>query len=338
MGKRVRVGTPSKGMTSKVSGLLEGWGSITAGQVVKLTGLSKALQGAPKAADIAAVLRDTLGSMVSFLQEQGTLVSDLMSEVIKLEDRVEEAEARQDEDEEKIVSLEKCRVTKSQVDSRKEMTEKIKISAKQFKIFDVDFKGEITDRKELLAAAKKGVYDSISESRRAKYEELVRAATVQVLARSTTKRKIRDSDNEVWTAPILFTVDDRETRWELEDTLRSNGVFPNFHWDKEMLDNVKEMRSRVAKEYPEDRFMIRIRPEERAGTWQIKADVRPREGKERFRLGATWPVPPLDPTIRDQLEDWAKPKLASKPTWAKVVAGSHATDSSASVSNTMDTE
>jgi hypothetical protein len=321
MGKRPRVGTPSKGTPSKVSGLLVGWGSITAGQVVKLTGFSKALQGTPKAADIAAVLRETLGSMVGFLQEQGTLISDLMSEVVKLEDRVEEAETRQDEDEEKIGSLEKCRVTKSQVDSRKEMTEKIKMSSKQFKIFDVDFKGEISDRKELLAAAKKGVRDSISDIRRAKYDELVRTATVQVLARTTTKRKLKDSDSEVWTAPILFTVEDRETRWELEDTLRSNGIFPNFHWDREMLDNVKEMRSMIVKEYPEDKYMIRIRPEERAGVWQIKADVRPREGKDRFRLGATWAVPPLDPVIRDGVEDWSKPKLATRPTWAKIVAG-----------------
>jgi hypothetical protein len=81
--------------------------------------------------------------------------------------------------------------------------------------------------------------------------------------------------------------------------------------------------------------MIRIRPEERAGAWQIKADVRPREGKERFRLGATWAVPPLDPVIRDGVEDWAKPKLATRPTWAKIVAGSAPVSGS---SGEMDTE
>ncbi len=35
-----------------------------------------------------------------------------------------------------------------------------------------------------------------------------------------------------------------------------------------------------------------------------------------------WAVPPLDPAIRDGVEDWAKPKLATRPTWAKIVAGS----------------
>jgi hypothetical protein len=226
---------------------------------------------------------------------------------------------------------------KVQADSRTDMVEKVKISAKQFKLFDVDFKKEISDRKELLATARTSILERISESRRAKYEELVRAATIQVLARTTSKRKMKDSDSDIWTAPVLNTVEDRETRWDLEDTLRSNGLFPNFHWDRDMLDSVKKMRGKLVAEYPEDKFMIRIRPEERAGSWQIKADAKPREGNERFKLCATWAVPPLDSSIRDQVEDWDKPKLASKPTWAKIVAG---TASSATVSVTateMDT-
>jgi hypothetical protein len=344
MNKRARVGTPQKGMSGKVSGLLEGWGTITAGQVAKLAGLSKGLQGSPKAADIAGVLRDTLGSFVSFLQDQGTMVSDLMAEVVLLESKLGEVEIKLEESEEKIAHLEKSRITKSQTDSRKEMTEKVKVSAKQFKIFDVDFKKEIGDRKELLGAAKSGILDRISDSRRAKYEELVRTATVQVLARTTTRRKQKDTDKDIWTAPILFTVDDRETRWELEDTLRSNGLFPTFHWDRDIMDSVKEMRTKINSEFPEDKFMVRIRPEERAGNWQIKADVKPREGKVRFKLGATWAIPPLDSAIRDQIEDWAKPKLAQKPSWAKVVASGSAgntLDSAAAVissATTMDME
>jgi hypothetical protein len=276
---------------------------------------------------------------VIFLQDQSTIVSDLMSEVVMLEERVVEMEGRQDEDEEKISSLEKNRVTKAQLDSKKEMVEKAKTSSKQFKLFDVDLKKEISDRKELQAAARAGIAARISESRRAKYEELVRSASMQVLARTSTKRKVKDTDSEIWTAPILVTVEDRETRWELEDILRSNGLFPNFHWDRDMLDSIGKMRSKLAVEYPEDKFMVRMRPEERGGTWQIKADVRPRESKERFRLGATWPIPPLDPAVRDQVEDWDKPRLAPKTTWAKVVAAGQSTAApAASVETTGDME
>jgi hypothetical protein len=96
MGKRARVGTPSKGSTGKVSALLEGWGTVTAGQITKLATLSRSLQGTPKAADIAGVLRETLTSFTTFLQDQSTIVSDLMSEFVLLEERTNELEARQD--------------------------------------------------------------------------------------------------------------------------------------------------------------------------------------------------------------------------------------------------
>ncbi len=112
MGKRARVGTPSKGTTGKVSALLEGWGAVTAGQITRLAALSKSLQGAPKAADLASVLRETLTSFTTFLQDQSTIVSDLMSEFVTLEERTNNLEARQDEDEEKIGNLEKNRITK----------------------------------------------------------------------------------------------------------------------------------------------------------------------------------------------------------------------------------
>jgi hypothetical protein len=106
------------------------------------------------------------------------------------------------------------------------------------------------------------------------------------------------------------------------------------------MDSVKEMRTKISAEFPEDKYMVRIRPEERAGNWQIKADVKPREGKERFKLGATWAIPPLDSAIRDQIDDWAKPKLAQKPSWARVVATGSAgsTVASAVSASTMDTE
>ncbi len=66
----------------------------------------------------------------------------------------------------------------------------------------------------------------------------------------------------------------------------------------------------------------------------MKADVKPWEGKERFKLGATWAIPPLDSSIREQVDDWAKPKLAQKQSWAKVVATGSAGGQTAS----MDTE
>jgi hypothetical protein len=91
-------------------------------------------------------------------------------------------------------------------------------------------------------------------------------------------------------------------------------MFPTFHWNREMVGLVKEMRSSLKEKFPEDKNYIRIRPEEREGRWKIKADVKPREGEGRFRLGATWEVPPMCNEVRKSNPDWIK------PTWAQVVS------------------
>jgi hypothetical protein len=70
------------------------------------------------------------------------------------------------------------------------------------------------------------------------------------------------------------------------------------------------------KEKFDDKFYIRMRPEERDGKWRIKADVKPREGNEKFRLGATWEIPPMCPEARRKVPGWAT------PTWAQVTAAS----------------
>jgi hypothetical protein len=131
------------------------------------------------------------------------------------------------------------------------------------------------------------------------------------------KRKEQDTDKEIWTAPILLSVDDRENRWELEDILRQSKVYPNFHWSKEMVGLVKDMRNNLKEKF-DDKYFVRIRPEERDGKWRIKADVKPREGNERFKLGATWEIPPMCPEIRRKVPGWAT------PTWAQVVASNGA--------------
>jgi hypothetical protein len=75
------------------------------------------------------------------------------------------------------------------------------------------------------------------------------------------------------------------------------------------------MRGSLKEKYSEDKHYIRIRPEEKDGKWRIKADVKPKEGEGRFKLGATWDIPPMCADIRKNKPEWVK------PTWAHVVAG-----------------
>jgi hypothetical protein len=263
--------------------------------------------------DLKENLVDVLKKCIApILEQQCTTTSDLISEIIILENKVDEMKEEQDLLKDRIKDLENCRERNDVKASRKEMTEKVAVSAKQFKLLDLDFEKEISDRKELANKAMEKVKDKIRADKKARYEELIRKATVQVLARATTKRKEQDSDKEIWTAPVLFTVDDRETRWELEDILRQCKVHPTFHWNREMVGLVKEMRSSLKDKY-DDKHYIRIRPEEKDGKWRIKADVRPRDSTEKFKLGATWDVPPMCPDIRKAAPGWVT------PTWAQVV-------------------
>jgi hypothetical protein len=253
--------------------------------------------------------------IVPTLTDQGSLISDPIKGMIGLEDRINGLLEAKEKDTERIKLLETCRESIELKGSKKEMTEKVAVASKQFKIMDVDFGKEYTDRKVLIATAKEKMAEKIRSDKKSRYEDLVKNALMQVLARATTKRKDQGGSNEIWTAPILVTVEDRETRWELEDILRSCHVHPTFHWNREMVGLVKEMRGSIKEKYPEDKLFIRVRPEERDGRRKIKADVKAREGEgNRFRLGATWDVPPMCANVRKADPGWVK------PTWAQVAA------------------
>ncbi len=78
-----------------------------------------------------------------------------------------------------------------------------------------------------------------------------------------------------------------------------------------MIGLVKDMRTSIKEKY-DDKYYIRIRPEERDGKWRIKADVKAKDSTDKFRLGATWDVPPMCPEVRKKNPGWIT------PTWAQV--------------------
>ncbi len=255
--------------------------------------------------------------IVPVLETQGTLVSDLISQIMELEKSVETMEDSLIEAKKRVKDLENGREKTDVKVSRREMTEKVAVSAKQFKLLDIDFGREINERKDLLNVAREKMGEKIRSDKKKRYDELVRKATIQVLARATVKRKEQDSEKEIWTAPVLVSVEERESRWELEDILRQSKVYPTFHWSREMLGVVKDMCTALKEKF-DDKHYVRIRPEERDGKWRIKADVKAKDSNEKFRLGATWEVPPMCQEIRKRNPGW----LA--PTWAQVVAGAEA--------------
>jgi hypothetical protein len=315
MSKRIREGTPRKESRLKI--LQDKMGKELESKVENLMGALGNVRG-DKIKELKDSMIDVIKKfVVPVLETQGTLVSDLISQIMELEKNVESMEDSLIEAKERVKDLENCREKTDVKVSRREMTEKVAVSAKQFKLLDIDFGKEISERKDLLNVAREKMAEKIRSDKKNRYNELVRKATIQVLARATVKRKEQESEKEIWTAPVLVSVEERESRWELEDILRQSKVYPTFHWSREMLGVVKDMRTALKEKF-DDKHYVRIRPEERDGKWRIKADVKAKDSNEKFRLGATWEVPPMCQEIRKRNPGWLT------PTWAQVVAGAEA--------------
>jgi hypothetical protein len=194
--------------------------------------------------------------------------------------------------------------------SRRDMEDKVKVASTQFKVMDLNIGKDFVDRKAMTEAAKAAIQAKVRSDLRKDYDEKIKAATFRVLARDTHKRNV--DGQEVWTAPVLVTIEDRDSRWKVEDHLHKSKVSPGFHWPREMVDNIKAYRGSLEKlGVKEAENFIRIRPEERDGVWKIRADAKPKVGNGRFIPVASFDMPPMDDNLKAPMPTWAT------PTWTK---------------------
>ena len=273
------------------------------------------LRAAKNLKEATAILAKTYETtFVNYVTTNANHFSDLCKEVSSLRDERDDLAAWKARHEEKVSDIEKVRESVLIKDSRKEMASKMEVAMSQVKVLDLDFDRCIEDRAELQRAAKEKLRARIRDSEVEKYNELVRKSVVQVLARQTQKRKRREDGRDIWTAPVVLTMKDRQDKWDFEEVLRKSKVYPTFHWPKEFLDPMKKMREVLKTKVDENSSYVRLRPSQgNDGKWRIRADVKPKEGEGRFSLKASWEMPPIDEDVRKKVPDW------HKPTWADVV-------------------
>jgi hypothetical protein len=53
-----------------------------------------------------------------------------------------------------------------------------------------------------MSVAEEKVADKVRSDQKAKHDELIRHATLQVLSKATRKRKERGTEMEIWTVPL----------------------------------------------------------------------------------------------------------------------------------------
>ena len=306
--------SPSKGDTD-AGFIMLAVGDVTEEYASKLTADLTELEGAKDGPKMKEALGKLFRGQLAFQRQVASHISDLANKVLELEGLLERAGEREAEANEKIVTMERARESMAVKASRQEMAAKMEIATTQVKLLDINFDKQIDDRKELIHAATHRLRAKIKTSEQPRFRELEKKATLQVLANKTTKRKRKEDGADIWTAPIMLTIPEKQARWEMEDLLRRSKVYPTFHWPKEFLEPMGKMKEELKKKVDDNVNYIRIRPVQVEGKWKIRADVKPKEGSGRFAHAATWEVPPMDGGLRDRVDNWFK------PTWAEIVKG-----------------
>jgi len=259
-------------------------------------------------------LADSVGNfmntvLVSCLQVQASNLSDIAGTITSLNEIITDLQEENNELRTELEEVKNLRESQQYKESCREMEVQVREAVAKVKVMDLDFGACLTDRKQLQDTARDRLKEKVRSDLRDRYDTLMARASLAVISRATTRRAY--PEGEKWTAPILLTIPDKETRWETEDILRKSNVFPSFHWPKEMIEPVKVLRKAIVDSgIDEASHYIRIRPEDRDGRLRLRADTKPKAGSGKFTIRATWNIPALDNTIRNRNRDWAKPTMA----------------------------
>jgi hypothetical protein len=189
----------------------------------------------------------------------------------------------------------KARETERKKESIRDMEDKLRVAGRQIKLMDMDFGKAMTNRRDIIDRALDNFKEDVNLSNRKRLDILIRRTRVIVLGKETSAITIRGKS--VHTVPILLECRNVEDKEELAGILREAEYYGSFHWPLEMMDVVKGIREGVRRMgYNEERQYIRIRPEERDGKLQVRADVKDKNGGA-FLAGGHMGIPPMD---RDQ--------------------------------------
>jgi len=247
---------------------------------------------------------DSLANIVSeVMTDMAGLDKDLKGKDKDVKDLKEELAAQ-------VTVVKSVVVTRDKIEvkaSSKDMEEKLKVSITQFKVMDLDMRSETDNRQEIVKRGMDSIRNKVRSDLQEEWMNLAQGVDVSPLVKKTAKPTGKD----YYTAPLLFTVQDRTRRWRMEEILRSSRIFPGFHWPQEMMPIIKDYKN-VLKDngVNEDSTYVRIRPMERDGKVRLRADIKGKEGSGRFANKASWEAPPLCPEVRKKAKDYLKPVWA----------------------------
>jgi hypothetical protein len=215
----------------------------------------------------------------------------LAEKISKVEDGLEkERRAR--------VRLEKERKMEREDRERKEsikqMERKVGDAMENVKILNLRFEKVSKVKEELLKEAEGIIKGKVAGKDRQECEWILRKSRVYILGEGTEEREL--GEERICTTPLLVKCGSQAERERLECMLRRAGVRVAFHWPREMLEFVDEVRGWVEEMgYMKDVYFTKVRPHKVDGVPQLRAEVKRKDGKGGgFRRVGSWSCPPLD--------------------------------------------
>jgi hypothetical protein len=269
----------------------------------------------PNNNDIKVWMKELAKTQMSGMDEMACMVTEVVEEMDAMQDEVKskdkEIRKLREQLEEQSTMVSTVVVTKDKLEvkaSSKDMEERLKVATTQFKVMDIDIGKETENRTEILTRGLAAIKDRVRSDMQDEWTRLAEGVDVAPLVRKTTKPTGKD----YYSAPLLFTVQDKNKRWRMKEILRNSKIYPGFHWPQEMMTVLKDYKT-VLKDngVNEDTTYVRIRPVERDGKVKIRADTKNKEGSGKFSTRATWDIPPICPEVRKKACDHLKPLWAS---------------------------
>ncbi len=99
-----------------------------------------------------------------------------------------------------------------------------------------------------------------------------------ILGEGTEEKEL--GEERICTAPLLVKCESQAERERLEYMLMSAGVRGAFHWPREMLEFVYEVRGWVEEMgYRKDDYFTKVRPYKVDGVPQLRAEVKRKDKK-----------------------------------------------------------
>jgi hypothetical protein len=229
------------------------------------------------------------GRRTAVEREEGERI--LAEKISKVEEGLErERSVRMRREEERRIERE----VRERMESTKQMERKVSDAMEDLKILNLRFKNVSNVKEELLKEAEGIIKGKVAEKDRKECEWILRKSRVYILGQGTEEKEL--GEERISTAPLLVKCGSQAEKERLEYMLRSAGVRVAFHWPREMLEFVEEMRGWVEEMgYRKDDYFTKVRPYKVDGVPQLRAEVKRKDGKGGgFRKVSSWWCPPLD--------------------------------------------